>query len=126
MLTPDEARALFERRQAAWLAEDVDGYLALFAHDLEITIPGRAEPVRGLERYERLVRRSFAWASPRSFDLHHLAVDQDAVMAEWTISTERRDTGEIVTWRGMSICRIEDGRIRWWREYWDPAGLSPR
>jgi ketosteroid isomerase-like protein len=117
-LTVDEAAAVFERRRQAWLAVDVDGYLACFADDLEITVPGREEPIRGIEAYGRLVRASFAWARPRSFEFHHLAVaGDDVVLAEWTISTEK------ATWRGMSACALADGRIRWWREYWDPAQL---
>ncbi len=126
MLSANNARALFDRRRAAWLAEDVEGYLALFADDLEITVPGRPEPLRGREAYERMVRRSFAWAQPRSFDFHHLAVTGDVVLAEWTISVETREAGDLLSWRGMSACRLRDGQIAWWREYWDPAGISPR
>jgi ketosteroid isomerase-like protein len=124
-LSPDEASTFFERRRAAWLAADVEGYLDCFTEDLEITVPGRDEPLRGRERYERLVRRSFAWASPESFEFHHLAVGPGAtVLAEWSISTRRRDDGGITAWRGMSVCALRDGRIAWWREYWDPATLT--
>jgi ketosteroid isomerase-like protein len=123
-LTVDEAAALFERRRLAWLAADVEAYLACFADDLEITVPGRDEPIRGLEAYARLVRRSFAWAAPRSFVFHHLAVSaEEVVLAEWSISTERVDDGGRSSWRGMSACGIDAGRISWWRERWDPAQL---
>jgi ketosteroid isomerase-like protein len=118
-LSVEEAAAVFERRRRAWLAADVDAYLACFADDLEITVPGRDEPIRGIEAYGKLVRASFGWARPRSFEFHHLAVaGGDVVLAEWTISTEK------ATWRGMSTCALADGRIRWWREYWDPAQLG--
>ena len=56
-LTLVEATTLFARRRDAWLAEDVEAYLACFAADLVITVPGRLEPIRGIEAYERLVRR---------------------------------------------------------------------
>lgn len=118
-VTEDEAAALFERRRTAWLAADVDAYLACFDDDLEITVPGRDEPIRGIERYGKLVRASFAWAAPRSFEFHNLAVAGDVVLAEWSISTDR------AAWQGMSACGIRDGRILWWREYWDPAQLRP-
>ena len=37
---------------------------------------------------------------------------------------ERSDGGE-VTWRGMNVCGLRDGRIRWWREYYqDPDALA--
>ena len=124
-LTVEAAQALFDRRRAARLAADVDGYLACFADDLEITVPGREDPIRGIEAYGRLVRRSFAWARPRSFEFHHLAVGRDdVVLAEWSISTERLDGGGVSAWRGMSACALSDERIAWWREYWDPATLA--
>lgn len=124
-LTREAATALFARRRDAWLAEDVEAYLACFADDLVITVPGRPEPIQGLEAYERLVRRSFAWAQPLAFAFHHVAVGPDAtVLAEWTISTQRREDEVVATWRGMSVCAMAEDRIAWWREYWDPAQLA--
>ena len=80
--------------------------------------PGRAA-------YEEVVRRSFAWARPRRFEFHHLAVDGDVVFADWTIAVERRDGGQTVEWRGMSVAELRDGRIVWWREYYeDPVALA--
>lgn len=120
----DDIVALFDRRRAAWLAEDLEAYLDCFADDLELTVPGR-DVVRGRAAYEAVVVRSTAWARPARFDLHHLAVTPGGeVLAEWTIAVERRDTGAEVTWRGMSACSLDGERIRHWREYWDPAALG--
>jgi uncharacterized protein (TIGR02246 family) len=123
-LTVAEAEALFERRRAAWLGEDLTAYLACFAEDVVLEVPGRI--VRGHAEYEPMARSSFAWARPVSFEFHHLAVaEPDVVMADWTITVERRTDGAEVRWRGMSVCAIADGRIRWWREYYeDPVGLG--
>ena len=124
-LTLADARALFDRRRRAWLAADADGYLDLFAVDLEISMPGRAEPVRGRDRYAEIVARSFRWAAPESFEFHHLAANDDVVRAEWTITARRRDDGALFRWHGMSVARIDaDGRIAWWREYWDPRQVA--
>ena len=122
-LSRDEALQLFERRRTAWLAEDVAGYLALWREDLVIELPGRSEPVRGLTAYERVVRRSFEHIRPVAWTYHHLAVDADHVLSEWTIEGELRSAGSPVSWRGMAVCRLAGGRIARWREYWDPAAL---
>jgi ketosteroid isomerase-like protein len=123
-LSVADARAVFERRGAAWLAEDVDGYLDLWVDDLRLEMPGR-EPVRGRAAYEALVRQALGWARPRAFHVHHLAVDGDVVMADWTISVARRRDGNVVEWRGMSVAQLREGRIVWWREYYDdPAALA--
>jgi uncharacterized protein (TIGR02246 family) len=116
-LTIDEARRIFDRRVQAWLAEDADGYLDCWHDDLELCIPGRAEPIRGRDEYRAMVDRSFLWAAPQRFVVHHLAVDGAVVLAEWTIAATRRADGVEVEWDGMSACLIEAGRIRWWREH---------
>jgi len=122
-LTNAAAHAVFDRRRRAWLAEDVGGYLDCWVDDLVLETPGRV--VRGRADYEAMVHRSFAWARPRSFEVHHLAADGDVVLADWTITVERRADGQAVTWRGMSACELRDDRIVWWREYYeDPAGLA--
>jgi ketosteroid isomerase-like protein len=123
-LSLDDAKAVFDRRRAAWLAEDVDAYLDCWVDDLVLETPGR-EPVRGRAEYHEMVTRSFSWAKPRAFDFHHLAVEGDIVHADWTISVERRGDGGVVEWRGMSVAELRDGRIVWWREYYeDPAALA--
>jgi ketosteroid isomerase-like protein len=123
-ITLDDAHVLFDRRRAAWLAEDLDAYVGCFDDDVVLEVPGRT--VHGRAEYEPMARSSFEWAKPRSFEFHHLAVGQDdVVMADWTITVERRSDGESVSWRGMSICTIRDGRITWWREYYeDPVALG--
>jgi ketosteroid isomerase-like protein len=124
-ITLAEARTLFDRRRAAWLAEDLEAYVDCFSEDVVLDVPGRT--VHGRAEYEPMARSSFGWAKPRDFAFHHLAVDDDdVVMADWTITVERRSDGSVVSWRGMSVCGIgDDGRIAWWREYYeDPIALG--
>ncbi|MFQ5513970.1 MAG: nuclear transport factor 2 family protein [Myxococcota bacterium] len=121
-LTREEAEALFERRRRCYLERDVEGYLALWADDMEIELP-RREPLRGKAAYRRLVERSFAELSPESFEIHRLAVEGSHVLSEWTIRARRRADGRSIRWDGMAVCRIARGRIEHWREYWDPAQL---
>ena len=119
----EAARAVFERRRAAWLTEDLDAYMACWVEDMVIEVPGRT--ITGRDAYRELAAGSFAWGRPVAFDFHHLAVDENVVLADWTITVERRSDGAAVTWRGMSACELAaDGRIVWWREYYeDPAAL---
>jgi ketosteroid isomerase-like protein len=116
-LSRAEAEAVFARRIAAWLAEDVDAYVDCWHDDLRIEMP--TGTVEGAAKYRKLVNASFAWAAPVSFDVHHLAVDPDAsiVFADWTIRARRREDGVTVEWRGLSVCELRDGRIAWWKEY---------
>ena len=124
MLTETEAVDLFDRRRRAWLAGDIESYLAMFAPEVSFQSPVHAEPLRGLDAFAALVRGSHANTKPLAFDFHHIAVRGDVVLAEWRIAIEHRESGRRIEWPGMSVCRIEDGRIVQWREYWNPADLA--
>jgi limonene-1,2-epoxide hydrolase len=123
MPTRDEAIALFDRRRRAWLGEDIDGYLALWAEDMTFQSPVHAEPLRGRGAFADLVRRASAFSRPLDFDFTHIAVVGDTVLAEWRIAVEQRDGGRRVEWWGMSVAEIRDGLIHAWREYWNPADV---
>jgi ketosteroid isomerase-like protein len=124
MLTHADAVALFDRRRLAWLHEDLDGYLALWADEMTFGSPVHPEPLLGKPAFADLVRRSNAMSKPRRFDVTHLAVHGDMVLAEWSIAMTHRETGRVIAWDGMSVAEIVDGRITVWREYWNPAALA--
>jgi len=123
MLTHDTAIALFEKRRAAWLREDLDAYLALWADDMTFQSPVHAEPLRGRDAFAELVRQSAQLTRPLRFDFEHVAVHGQLVLAEWRIAIERRDDGRRLEWHGMSIAEIRDDLIVMWREYWNPMAL---
>jgi len=125
MLTDAKARALFARRCDAWLREDMDAYLACWADDMTFGSPSHPQPLQGRAAYAALVRGSATAIRPVRFDVAHLAVQGDVVLAEWEIEAEHRATGARLCWRGMSAAGYRDGLIVWWREYWNPADLTP-
>src|SRR5574339_277726 len=115
MPTLAEATKLFDARRSAWLREDVDAYLALWADDMTFAAPSHPEPLRGRAAFAELVRLSSRATRPVRFNVIHLAVTgDDIVLAEWVITVERRDTREQITWRGMSRCTMRDGLIAEW------------
>src|SRR3989442_10016309 len=103
MLSHDDALALFERRRRAWLDEDLNGYLALWTEDMTFQSPLHAEPLRGRSAFAELVGRSLATTRPVRFDLEHLAVWGDVVLAEWCIAIERRGSGGRGRWGGQGL-----------------------
>ena len=116
-----EAVAHVEQLCDAWLREDVDGYLRLFADDFVFCVNG-VELTRGRLALENAVRRSYLRLRPVSWEFHSIAVDGDTVLAEWTVETEERTTGSRRVTRAMSICQIQSGRTIWQREYRLPGG----
>ena len=124
-MTYDEAVTLFDRRRGAWLNEDLDAYLACFADNIEFRGPD-GTGVDGIDAYRALVEGALNAVKPVDFEFHELAVRDDRVLAEWTITLEVRANGRRLPYRGMSVCAIEAGRIRWWREYYESSLLTPR
>ncbi len=106
----------FERRVQAWLASDVDAYLACWHDDMELTLPG-GRVVQGIDAYRRLVEGSFAWGKPVSFDVHYLAYDGPVALADWTLRVRRVEDDALIEWRGLSVCEFRDEKISWWREH---------
>jgi len=114
----DALRAAFMRRVDAWLAADLDAYMACWTDDMVIELPSGV--IEGAARYRKLVAAGFAWAVPASFDVHHLAfvTSEPVALADWTIRARRREDDVTIEWRGLSVCRFADGgRISWWREH---------
>jgi ketosteroid isomerase-like protein len=104
------------RRVSAWIAADLDAYMACWTDDMVITLP--SGEICGRDRYRRLVAAGFEWAQPVSFDVHHLAFDDAVALADWTIRARRRADDVLIEWRGLSVCEFtDDGRIRRWREH---------
>jgi uncharacterized protein (TIGR02246 family) len=121
----DEAAELFERRRAAWLRGDIDAYLAMWSEDMIFQSPLHQPPLRGREAFAQLVRQSMSVMRPMRFDVRHLAVQGNTLLAEWRIAAVHRESGQRVEWDGMSVAEIEGGKITRWREYWNPTDLMP-
>jgi uncharacterized protein (TIGR02246 family) len=120
----NEAIDLFERRRKAWLAEDLDAYLALWADDMTFQSPVHDEPLVGKAAFEELMRASAAAVRPLEFDIMNIAVNGDIVLAEWKITMEWRPEGRRVSYTGMSRSTIRDGLINEWREYWNVGDME--
>ena len=83
------------RRVDAWLAADLDAYMACWHDDMVIELPSGV--IEGAATYRKLVAGGFAWAEPVSFDVHHLAFEDGSrfVFADWTIRARRREDGAL-------------------------------
>jgi ketosteroid isomerase-like protein len=105
------------QRVNAWLAADLDAYMACWADDMVIELP--TGTIEGAATYRKLVASGFAWANPVSFDVHHLAfeTDEQVALSDWTIRALRRADQTLMEWRGLSVCRFDDDKIAWWREH---------
>ena len=113
----DEARELFARRIAAWLAEDIDAYVDCWHDDMQVTLPG-GRVVSGIAAYRRMVEQSSAWAEPVSFDVHSGRKLMSSSVKRCTVPAARSPTHTSPSdgWkptRTANQSRLHPSGVRW-------------
>jgi ketosteroid isomerase-like protein/rubrerythrin len=115
-----EALRLLEERG------DVEPMIAMFHADAELSNPTHAAPLRG-EAGARHFWRAYrdAFESVRSEFAKVVEGPDGTAMLEWT-SRGRVRGGGPVTYAGVSVLELRDGRVRRFRAYFDTAHLAAR
>ena len=113
------------RRRDAWLREDMDAYLACWAEDMTFASPVHPEPIRGREAYAASSARRRTAVRPLRFDIGHLAVRGDVVLAEWEIEAEHRASGRPAALAGHERRRLPRRADRLVAGVLEPRGSRP-
>jgi uncharacterized protein (TIGR02246 family) len=118
-MTHDEVHQLLLRRIRAWQAGDLDAIMAGYADDIVHISPygrrvGVAEIRAANERY-------LAEYTGFEVQLHRLVVEGDQGALEWTWSETRRADGLRRSADDAIVFVLRDGKISYWREYFDPT-----
>lgn len=120
-MTGEEARALVERQARAWEEADLDAIVADFAPDGVLISPGGSW--RGPDAIRCAAGEFFAGASGVKVEVSRVLADGDAGAVEWTW-TEGRPDGSLRTAEDAIVFEVRDGKVVYWREYFDPAELQ--
>ncbi|NUO62890.1 MAG: SnoaL-like domain-containing protein [Gemmatimonadaceae bacterium] len=101
---------------------DVEGIVSLFDESAEISNPNDLVPHRGAEgarHFWRAYRDSFEEIHS---DFSRIVEREGTAMLEWT--STGRIHGHPVTYAGVSVVEMADGRVKRFRAYFDPAKLE--
>lgn len=101
---------------------DVEGIVSLFDETAEISNPNDLVPHRGAEgarRFWRAYRDSFEEIHS---DFSRIVEREGTAMLEWT--STGRIHGHPVTYAGVSVVEMADGRVKRFRAYFDPSKLE--
>ena len=111
---------------------DLDGYLELLSDEVEVEFPfappGRPERLRGrenLRRYLEPLLARVAYDSITSLVVYETDV-AGTIVAEMTASLRLLESDRTYSRRYVAVVRAADGRVVWYREYWNPLALSDR
>ena len=120
-MTRDEARAFLLRRANAWARKDLDAIMADYAPDIVYVAPTiRFDGTAGMRENAARYLEEF---SDIDVELTRLIVDGDQGALEWTWSETRVADGQRRSVQDAIIFELRDGKIVYWREYFDTHGL---
>ena len=113
------ARDVVERMGAAWIAGDVAAIVDLFAADGVFISPGgRAE---GHSAIASVADAYFAAAPAVSISIRRVLADGNLGAVEWVWTETDPATNQRRTIEDAIVFELRDGKLIYWREYFDPA-----
>jgi uncharacterized protein (TIGR02246 family) len=122
-MTHGEVDRLLLRRIRAWRDEDLDAILADYADDIVHVSPyGRRVGVAAMRAADE---RYLAEYTGFEVQLNRLVVEGDQGALEWTWTETRRADGLRRSADDAIVFVLRDGKIAYWREYFDPAAQAP-
>jgi ketosteroid isomerase-like protein len=120
----DDPREVLERQERALNAHDLEALADCFAEDLHSEDIGHAaHTVEGREQLRRNWGLMLAQVPDLRVELRASAAEGDTVWGEWRIYGTRRD-GSLLDLRGVSISKVEGGRIATSRRYLTPLDIG--
>jgi uncharacterized protein (TIGR02246 family) len=121
-LTLDDVRNLIERQAQAWVAGNIELALADFAPDALFISPGGRW--QGHDAIRRAANAFFAVADDVQVEVTRLLFDGRQGAVEWTWSEMRRETGARHRAEDAIVFELENGKIIYWREYFDTRQME--
>ncbi|MDR7277101.1 nuclear transport factor 2 family protein [Catenuloplanes atrovinosus] len=126
----DTPVAVFRRATDALLAHDMAAFTALYADDAVMEFPfappGRPQRLDGRAAVEAYLDGYTDWLDiQRIHDVVvHETADPRVIVAELAASGRVVATGAPYTARYVAVLTIVDGRIRHYRDYWNPMLMA--
>ncbi len=119
-------RALKQRVQDAWNAQDVDEVLAGYTDDLVYRDPNTQGEVKGPDAMRRYLRKLFAgWRMHWTLRDVHPFEGRGGCAVTWRASFQRPDRAGTVETDGMDLVVFRGERIQRNEVYFDRSVLAP-
>ena len=121
-MTRDEVQSLIERQAHAWIAEDIELALPDFAPDAIFQSPGGRWV--GPEQIRDTANKFFQSATNLKITITRLVFDGHTGAVEWTWEETVRATNKRHMAEDAIVFEIAEGKIVYWREYFDTAQMA--
>lgn len=110
-------KQMVERQIHAWESADSDKLIADFAEDSWFIVPGST--FRGKQQIKEVAKKYFSEFTDTKVTVKRIIVDGNEGTVEWSWSEKNKTTGEESQAEDAIVFELEEGKIKYWREYID-------
>ncbi len=121
-MTKDDVYELVKRQARAWEQADLDAIVADFAADCLFISPGGRW--QGPAAIRQAAIMFFETVAEVKIDVKRVLLDGDEGAVEWDWREVRRADGRTYRAEDSIIFSLRDGKIVYWREYFDTAQMT--
>lgn len=117
---PQDIRSTIELARNAWIARDADALAELFTEDGALIVPGQRW--QGQARIRSEIAKFARDYTDVSITIDRIIIDGDRAAVEWHYEDTQKATGKRNQSDDAIVLEVQNGRISYWREYFDPGG----
>lgn len=110
-------KQIVERQVYAWETADSDKIIADFAEDSLFIVPGST--FRGKQQIKEAAKQYFSEFTDTKVTIKRIIGNGNAGTVEWSWSDKNQTTGEESQAEDAIVFELEEGKIKYWREYID-------
>ena len=110
-------KQMVERQIQAWESADTDKLIADFAEDSWFIVPGST--FRGKQQIKEVAKKYFSEFTDTKVTVKRIIVNGNEGTVEWSWSDRNKTTGEESQAEDAIVFELEEGKIKYWREYID-------
>lgn len=110
-------KQIVERQVDAWETADSDKVVADFAEDSLFIVPGST--FRGKQQIKEVAKNYFSEFTATKVTIKRIIVNGNEGTVEWSWSDKNKTTGEESQAEDAIVFELEEGKIKYWREYID-------
>ncbi|HEY9711460.1 MAG TPA: nuclear transport factor 2 family protein [Oculatellaceae cyanobacterium] len=110
-------KQIVERQIHAWETADSDKLIADFAEDSWFIVPGST--FRGKQQIKEVAKKYFSEFTDTKVTVKRIIVNGNEGTIEWSWSDKNKTTGEESQAEDAIVFELEEGKIKYWREYID-------
>ncbi len=119
MSNSTEIQELVKRQAQAWSMANPDKIIADFAEDCLFIAPSLR--IQGQQNVKQAAQDYFELYHNVQITIHRIIANGNQGSVEWSWSEVNRKTREISDAEDAIILEIEQGKIKYWREYIEPV-----